>query len=158
MKIVERYGNIAEAKADVLVNTVNCVGVMGKGVALAFKHQFGEIVTDPYEYICRLGAMRPGDIQLVEQSGFLGNQPYLIVNAATKDDWRNPSRIEWVEQCLDNLVSVLSSRETYTTMAIPLLGCGCGGLQGSEVRSMIEDALADLPLTVYLYMGVNRPH
>src|SRR5271165_3330751 len=93
-------GNLLEAKVDALVNTVNTVGVMGKGVALMFKEAFPENF-DAYEAACKRGDVKLGRMFVTERGQFLG--PKWIINFPTKKHWRNSSKIEWIEDGLEDL-------------------------------------------------------
>ncbi|HYW05948.1 MAG TPA: macro domain-containing protein [Longimicrobium sp.] len=133
-------GNLLDASAEALVNTVNEVGVMGKGVALMFRERFPENAR-VYVEASKAGQVRVGRV-LVTPAGELF--PKWIVHFPTKKHWRNPSRLEWVRDGLDDLVRV--AREMgIGSIALPPLGCGNGGLDWQQVRPMIESAFAALP-------------
>lgn len=135
-------GNLLDAPVEALVNTVNEVGVMGKGIALLFREAFREN-TAAYEAACRAGEVRVGRMLVTENSGTLLG-PRWIINFPTKKHWRNPSRLEYVRAGLQDLVRVV--RELgIASVALPPLGCGSGGLQWSQVRPEIEAAAAELP-------------
>jgi O-acetyl-ADP-ribose deacetylase (regulator of RNase III) len=93
-------GNLLEAKAEALVNTVNTVGVMGKGIAFMFKDAFPDNL-EAYEAACRRGEVRVGRMFVTERKQLIG--PKWIINFPTKKDWRHPSRIEWIIEGLDDL-------------------------------------------------------
>jgi len=135
-------GDLLTSNAQALVNTVNTVGVMGKGIALHFKEMFPQNF-EVYAAACKKGEIVPGKMLVVKDSNLaLGERT--IVNFPTKVHWRNPSRYEYIESGLNDLVRVI---EEYgiTSIAIPPLGCGNGGLDWAVVKGMIEDAL--LPLS-----------
>lgn len=133
-------GNLLDASAEALVNTVNEVGVMGKGVALMFRERFPENARI-YIEASKANEVRVGRM-LVTPTGELF--PKWIIHFPTKKHWRNPSRLEWVREGLDDLVRVV--RELgIRSIAIPPLGCGNGGLEWRHVRPMIENAVAELP-------------
>lgn len=134
-------GNILEAKADALVNTVNCVGVMGRGIALQFRKAFPENFR-AYETACARNEVRPGEM-LVFPTGEL-TSPRFIINFPTKRHWRGKSSLRDIAAGLDALVREIEAHD-IKSIAIPPLGCGLGGLEWSEVRPMIESALARLP-------------
>lgn len=140
MTIEFTSGNLLEADTDALVNTVNTVGVMGKGVALMFKEMFPENFRE-YEAACRAKRVQVGHMFVTRRDAFLG--PKWIVNFPTKAHWRYPSRIEWVEQGLDDLKEIISS-ENIRSIALPPLGAGNGGLDWKAVRSLIVQKLSDL--------------
>jgi O-acetyl-ADP-ribose deacetylase (regulator of RNase III) len=133
-------GDILSAHAEALVNTVNCVGVMGRGVALQFKRAFPDNFKE-YEKACERGEIRPGSMFVVENTELTG--PRFIINFPTKRDWKNKSRIEDIESGLAALVDVIRSRG-IRSIALPPLGCGLGGLDWEDVRPRIERALAVL--------------
>jgi O-acetyl-ADP-ribose deacetylase (regulator of RNase III) len=133
-------GNLLEANAEALVNTVNTVGVMGKGVALMFKEAYPRNF-DAYEQACKNKAVHVGKMFVTETNDMLG--PKWIINFPTKAHWRFPSKIEWVAEGLDDLVSVIRTKG-IRSIAIPPLGAGNGGLSWPDVRALIERQLVDL--------------
>lgn len=134
-------GNILEADVEALVNSVNCVGYMGRGVALQFKKAWPENF-EAYQAACRRQEVQPGRM-LVFETGRLTN-PRFIINFPTKRHWRGKSRIEDIEAGLQALVEEIRDRD-IGSVAIPPLGSGLGGLDWREVRHRIERALAVLP-------------
>jgi O-acetyl-ADP-ribose deacetylase (regulator of RNase III) len=134
-------GDILKADAEALVNTVNCVGVMGRGIALQFKNTFPENFK-AYEEACSRGEMQPGRM-LVFDTGKL-TPPRYIINFPTKRHWRGKSRIEDIEAGLEALVREIRTRN-IRSIAIPPLGSGLGGLDWARVRPLIEGALAAVP-------------
>ena len=133
-------GNILEADAEALVNSVNCVGFMGRGVALQFKKAWPANFT-AYAAACRRGEVQPGRM-FVYETGQLTNPRY-IVNFPTKRHWRGKSRIEDIEAGLRSLVEEILARG-IRSIALPPLGSGLGGLHWSDVRRRIEAALGSL--------------
>ncbi|MCB9764786.1 MAG: macro domain-containing protein [Alphaproteobacteria bacterium] len=133
-------GNILEAQAEALVNTVNCVGVMGKGLALQYKRAWPAMFK-AYRQAAKAGEVVPGCMHVYETGDLVG--PRLIINFPTKRHWRQPSRMEDVEAGLVDLARVLRERGVCS-VAIPPLGAGLGGLPWPEVRRCIVDALAPL--------------
>jgi len=133
-------GDILAEDAEALVNTVNCVGVMGRGVALQFKKAFPENFR-AYARACQGGEVKLGAM-FVFETGTLTN-PRTIINFPTKRHWRGNSRIEAVEAGLKDLVCVVNARG-IRSMAVPPLGCGLGGLDWKIVRPRIEEALGSL--------------
>jgi O-acetyl-ADP-ribose deacetylase (regulator of RNase III) len=123
-------GNLLEFKTDALVNTVNCVGIMGKGIALQFKKKFPENFKQ-YERACRSGEVQLGKMFIVPTNNL--SEPHYIINFPTKDHWRNPSRLESIATGLQDLVAQVK-KLNIKSIAIPPLGCGNGGLEWSEVR------------------------
>jgi len=147
-------GDILEAPAEALVNTVNTVGVMGKGIALQFRQAFPENYR-LYRAACERGEVKPGRM-FVSPTGLLGN-PRFIVNFPTKRHWKGKSLIEDIEAGLQDLVEVIR-QEGIRSIAIPPLGCGNGGLKWSEVRPRIEGALQAVPQTeVLLFEPAGSP-
>jgi O-acetyl-ADP-ribose deacetylase (regulator of RNase III) len=140
-------GNLLRADVEALVNSVNCLGVMGKGVALEFKQAFPDNFRE-YAKACKLGQVMPGRMHVFETGR---PSPRLIINFPTKQDWRQKAKLEYVEAGLEDLVKVLEDHE-IRSVAIPPLGCGLGGLDWTVVRPMIEAALIRLPrLDAWLY-------
>ena len=133
-------GNLLEADVEALVNTVNTVGVMGKGVALMFKESFPDNFR-AYEAACKAHAVRVGTMFVTERDSFLG--PKWIINFPTKAHWRFPSKMEWISEGLNDLRRVISEKN-IRSIALPPLGAGNGGLEWHEVRSTIEKALGTL--------------
>lgn len=134
-------GDILKAESEALVNAVNCVGVMGRGIALEFKKAFPDNFR-AYADACRRGEVRPGRL-FVFYRGYL-TMPRYIINFPTKRHWRDKSRIEDIEAGLAALVQEACSRR-IRSIAIPPLGSGLGGLNWAEVRWRIEASLRDLP-------------
>jgi O-acetyl-ADP-ribose deacetylase (regulator of RNase III) len=134
-----RMGNILDAEVEALVNSVNCVGVMGRGVALQFKKAFPENFK-VYRAACRRGEVVPGRM-FVFETGLL--RPRYIINFPTKRHWRGKARMEDIEAGLRALVEEVV-RRGIRSIAIPPLGCGLGGLEWEKVRRRIEQAFSDL--------------
>ena len=134
-------GNLLEADVDAVVNTVNCVGVMGKGIALQFKQAFPANFRE-YAGACRRGEVRPGSMFVTETGSLHG--PQYIINFPTKRHWRGDSRIEDIESGLEALIPTIQ-RLGIRSVAVPPLGCGSGGLDWADVRPLIESALSQLP-------------
>ena len=141
-------GDILKADAEALVNTVNCVGVMGRGIALQFKNAFPENF-GAYARACQKKEVLPGKM-FVYRTGTL-TTPYFIINFPTKRHWRGKSRLEDIDSGLQDLVDVIR-HYGIRSIAIPPLGSGLGGLDWSVVRSRIEAALtplADVSIIIY---------
>ena len=134
-------GDILRAEAEALVNTVNCVGVMGRGIALQFKNVFPANFK-AYEAACRRDEVQPGRM-FVFDTGEL-TWPRYIINFPTKRHWRGKSRIEDIQAGLGALVDEIRTRN-IRSIAIPPLGSGLGGLDWAKVRPLIERALSALP-------------
>lgn len=138
-------GDLFSREADVLVNPVNCQGVMGRGLALEFKKRFSYNY-ELYVGACRRGELAPGQVLLNPATVLaraLGYRSY-IANFPTKDDWRQPSRLEWIEEGLADLVKQVCALPYCGTIAIPPLGCGLGGLEWKEVKPLITEAAGHL--------------
>ena len=147
-------GNILTDDAEALVNTVNCVGVMGKGIALQFKKAFPENFK-AYEAACRRKEVEPGRM-FVFETGQMFNPRY-IINFPTKRHWRDKSRYEDIESGLKALVREVQQRK-IRSIAIPPLGSGLGGLQWPRVKAMIEAAFEEmLDVRVKLYEPKGSP-
>lgn len=131
-------GNLLEAPTEALVNTVNCVGVMGKGIALQFKQAFPDNFRD-YAQACRKGEVRIGSM-FVHRTNTMFHPNY-IINFPTKQHWKSKSRIEDIELGLKDLVRVIKELGIQS-IAIPPLGSGLGGLNWKEVKNRIIDAFS----------------
>lgn len=134
-------GNLLEAHTEALVNTVNTVGVMGKGIALMFKERFAENFR-LYTAACKSKQVETGRMFITEVREL--NGPRWVVNFPTKQHWRAPSQMVWVEEGLQDLRRFLIEKQVKS-IAIPPLGAGNGGLEWAGVREQIEIALGDLP-------------
>ena len=146
-------GNLLEADAEALVNTVNTVGVMGKGVALMFKEAFPDNFS-AYEKACAQDAVHVGEIFVFERQQLMG--PKWIINFPTKKHWRNPSKMEWIEEGLKSLKQFIIEKK-IRSIALPPLGSGNGGLEWSHVRSKIEAALGSLTdVNVIIYEPTKK--
>jgi O-acetyl-ADP-ribose deacetylase (regulator of RNase III) len=126
---------------DAIVNTVNCVGVMGKGIALQFRNKFPENFT-AYKAACDAGQVQIGRM-FVFDNGALA-RPHFVVNFPTKKHWRGDSKIEYIRAGLDDLKDKIKELNIHS-IAVPPLGCGNGGLDWSDVRPIIETFLGEIP-------------
>ena len=138
--ITYTHGNLLEARAEALVNTVNTVGVMGKGIALMFKERFARNF-ELYAAACKAKQVQTGRMFITETGELSG--PKWVVNFPTKQHWRSPSKLEWVTEGLVDLRRFLLEHKVRS-VAIPPLGAGNGGLDWALVREQIELALGDL--------------
>lgn len=129
-------GDLLKSSADALVNTVNCEGYMGKGIAYQFKLQFPENNKD-YIRACKSGALTIGKLHYYKEKG------KTIINFPTKNKWREKSNMEYIEQGLDQLV-ILIQNLGLSSIAIPPLGSGNGGLIWAKVKLLIEKKLLGL--------------
>jgi O-acetyl-ADP-ribose deacetylase (regulator of RNase III) len=151
-----RTGNILEADAEALVNTVNCVGVMGRGIALQFKKAFPSNFK-AYAAACKRQEVQPGRMFVFERSRL--ESPRYIINFPTKRHWKGASKLADIEAGLVALRDEIQSLGIQS-IAVPPLGSGLGGLNWPDVRTAIESALSDLPnvrITVYEPSGAPDP-
>lgn len=147
-------GNLLKADAEALVNTVNCVGFMGKGIALQFKQAWPENF-EAYAKACKAGEVQPGRM-FIWQTGRLVN-PKFIINFPTKRSWREKARMADIRNGLRALISEVRRLE-ISSIAVPPLGCGNGGLNWHEVQPLIEAAFAEVPnVKVSLYSPHGAP-
>jgi O-acetyl-ADP-ribose deacetylase (regulator of RNase III) len=152
--IRESQGNLLEADTEAIVNTVNTVGVMGKGIALQFKQAFPENYK-LYKAACDAGEVLTGKI-FVYDAHSLGPRRY-VLNFPTKRHWRGKSRIEDIRSGLSDLISQIKKLE-IESIALPALGCGNGGLDWDDVRPLIYDAFERLPsVEVLLFPPTGAP-
>lgn len=139
-------GDLFQSGADCLVNPVNCRGVMGAGLAKAFREKYPAIMR-PYVTACRQAALRPGKIQILQLDRTTGalspTGDLFIANVPTKDDWRGQSQIGWIDEGLRKLAGALPERG-IRSIAIPKLGAGLGGLPWPQVREVVEKHFAPL--------------
>lgn len=133
-------GNLFDAPVEAIVNTVNTVGVMGKGIALMFKERFPDNY-DAYAAACKRGEVQAGTMFVTRSPELTG--PRWIINFPTKKHWRQQSKLEWIAEGLQDLRKVIQEKH-IRSVAIPPLGSGNGGLNWAEVRALIETALTDL--------------
>jgi O-acetyl-ADP-ribose deacetylase (regulator of RNase III) len=143
--ITETHGNLLRDQAQALVNTVNTVGVMGKGIALQFKRAYPEVFT-AYAQACAEGRVRPGRVFPVQ----IADGQRWVLNFPTKRHWRQPSRLDDIRDGLNDLARLLVQLD-ITSVAVPPLGCGNGGLQWSVVRPLIHEKLGHLDTDIRLY-------
>ena len=147
-------GDILKADAEALVNTVNCVGVMGRGIALQFRKAFPENFK-AYKSACDKKKLRPGTMLVYDLNRF--QNPRYIVNFPTKRHWKGKSKIEDIESGLEALVKEVT-KCNIRSIAIPSLGCGLGGLSWNQVKPMIQKVFDALPdVHVFLYEPAGAP-
>ncbi len=132
----EIRGNIFNSKAHAIVNTVNCVGIMGKGIALEFRRRYPKMF-EQYQSICKKGELQPGQILFYEAENIL------ILNFAIKRDWKQPSKIEWVESCLKEFVDSYQGRG-IKSIAFPWVGAMNGRIPLDQIRTIMRDYLSNL--------------
>jgi len=153
-KIELRTGDILQAGAEAIVNTVNCVGVMGRGIALQFKKAFPANFR-AYAVACEEGEVQPGRMFVFDTGAF--TNPRYVINFPTKRHWKGKSRLEDIDSGLIVLAREVRERG-IKSIAVPPLGAGLGGLDWNDVRPRIEAALQDIPdLDVMIYQPNGAP-
>lgn len=145
-----KIGNMFESQSKTLVNTVNCVGVMGKGVALEFKNRYPSMYKE-YSALCKAGEVKPGNPYYYQDLSGAS-----VINFPTKDHWRSPSKLSYIISGLDWF------RANYKVLGIesiafPPLGCGNGGLPWTVVGPLMYSKLNDLPIQVEIYAPYGTP-
>lgn len=150
-------GNIIDADVDCIVNPVNCKGAMGAGLAKQIANAYPGVL-EPYKRVCDEGTLRPGRIQFIRIDRFTGekdpNSTFFVLNLPTKDDWRHPSKIEWIKEALEKVPDALVARG-IKSIAFPKLGSGLGGLDWNEVRPLIERVMNRAPEINTIVYGEN---
>lgn len=141
--LIYRRTSLFESTAQTLVNTVNCVGVMGKGLAQIFKKREPGMFA-AYERICSQRLLKPGKLWL-----WRGEKSW-VLNFPTKMHWRNPSKLEWIEAGLEKFASAYEE-QGINEISFPQLGCGNGSLDWGEVKPLMEHYLSKLPISVYIH-------
>ena len=136
--------DLFQTPADIRVNAVNCVGIMGAGIALAFKRRYPAMFRS-YRQACRAGRVRPGSLHVWTSPS--GDR---VINLPTKRHWRDPSRYDDVESGLDALRDYLRDLGAVS-VALPALGCGLGGLDWAIVSRMIAEKLAGLDARILVH-------
>ena len=147
------HGDLLSADAEALVNTVNTVGIMGKGIALQFKQAFPANFK-AYEAACKQNEVKTGTMFVFHMNTL--QNPKIIINFPTKEHWKSRSRLKDIEVGLRDLVAVLSA-EKIASVALPPLGCGNGGLAWAQVRPIIESALRECDTKVLLFAPEGAP-
>mgnify|MGYP000945600696 CR=1 FL=1 len=142
-----KSGNFFDYEADIRINTVNCVGAMGAGVALQFKNMFPEMFSE-YKDICRKGELFPGKLHIWTSNDIFS--PITIINFPTKNDWKNPSEYEYIVTGLDALVVYLKTLDDKI-VTLPALGCGHGGLDWTIVKPIILNKLENINHRILLF-------
>jgi len=150
-----KNGDMFDEPTEAIVNTVNCVGVMGKGVALEFKRKWPENYKE-YKKLCSKNLMVPGKVFVFDNNDMLsdGIHRYLI-NFPTKKHWRSKSKIEFIEDGLDDFVKEIKEHR-IKSVAIPPLGCGNGGLAWDDVKPIMEQKLSSLPEVRFVVFVPNK--
>lgn len=143
-----KQANLLESDAQAIVNTVNTVGIMGKGIALQFKNQYPQNYK-LYAAACKAKEVVVGKMFVTEETSLLGGKK-IIINFPTKTDWRKPSEYSYIENGLQDLVKVIEDKN-IKSIAIPPLGAGNGGLDWNKVKELIEQHLSHLDCEVQIY-------
>lgn len=143
-----KTGNLLDSDAEALVNTVNTVGVMGKGIALQFKNMFPNNFKR-YALSCKNKDLKVGQLLVTEEEALLVGKK-IIINFPTKTHWRLPSELHYIEAGLTELVKVIKEKN-IKSIAIPPLGSGNGGLDWNKVKPLLEKHLAELNCEIYIY-------
>jgi O-acetyl-ADP-ribose deacetylase (regulator of RNase III) len=153
--IIEASGDLLQADVDAIVNTVNCVGIMGKGVALQVKRRYPGVFKE-YARQCKLGNVRIGQMLPVPTNELSG--PAWVINFPTKTHWRASSRLSYISDGLVDLLRVVKELDLHS-IAIPPLGAGNGGLNWTEVAPLIRDAFSGLEdVDVHLFAPTRAVH
>lgn len=154
MTVRIKCGDLLNEESDAIVNTVNCVGVMGKGIALQFKQRWPKNFKD-YEAASKRKEIRPGKVFIHDLGEW--EKPRYIVNFPTKVHWRGNSRLEYVEAGLRDLIKQ-ATRLGIKSISLPPLGCGNGGLDWGDVRELVFAAFEDHPaISVNLFEPKGAP-
>lgn len=154
MSIKLTEGNILQSNAEAIVNTVNCVGVMGKGLALQFKQAFPENFKQ-YAKACKKSEVQPGKMNIFTTG--TQEKPFYIINFPTKTHWKSKSKIEFIQAGLDDLVHI-AKEYSIQSIAIPPLGCGLGGLNWHDIEPLIIRAFDQIPdVKILLYPPQSSP-
>lgn len=140
-------GDIFQSPAQVIVNTVNTVGVMGKGLALSFKKRYPGMF-EVYRKACERHQLTIGKLMLYYAPD------HWILMFPTKENWRNPSKVEYIEAGLKKFVNTYADKG-ITSIAFPKLGCGNGELSWEVIKQVMERYLKPLPITIYIYVGMD---
>ena len=143
-------GNIFDIDVDAIVCPVNCVGVMGAGLALEFKKRFPGYYKD-YKRSCNATKdLRLHIGYILPHNKIVTKTNFMILSFPTKKHWRDNSKIEYVAEGLLSLINVIKANE-IKSIAIPALGCGFGGLKWNDVKQLITNNLSDLNIEIYVY-------
>jgi len=138
-------GDIFTSPAQVIVNTVNTVGVMGKGIALEYKNRYPRMF-ELYRNACEKHTLKIGKLMIVNE------QDHQILLFPTKENWRLPSKLEYIDRGLKTFVNNYAQKN-ISSIAFPKLGCGNGELSWDDVKPLMEQYLKNLPIDIYIYLG-----
>lgn len=147
--IIEKQGNILDDDANVIVIPTNCVGVMGKGLALEFKNKWPKSI-DPYVTNCKINLLDPGSVHFYQiREGSLYKRCWAAF--CTKNHWKDPSKEKWIKEGLATLYDIMWY-DGHGNVAIPKIGCGLGGLDWNIVYPMIKERFEDDEIEVRVYV------
>src|SRR5690606_33625803 len=146
-------GNILDSEAQAIVNTVNTLGVMGKGIALQFKKAYPNNYKS-YSVACKNNEVVVGKMFVTIDSNISSGEK-IIINFPTKRDWRKPSEYVYIEDGLDDLIDVIKHNQ-IKSIAIPPLGAGNGGLKWEKVKKIIEDKLSNFNIEIFVYEPTSK--
>lgn len=146
--ILYERGDLLSAPVEAVVNTVNTVGVMGKGLALQVKQRWPEVERS-YRTACLRGEVKIGSMHVVERGGV--DFPWYVINFPTKDHWRAPSELDFIASGLEDLRATIT-KLGIRSIGVPQLGCGLGGLDWADVEPLVIDALEDYDGLVVIYV------
>lgn len=155
MSIKIQTGDLLQQDTDAIVNTVNCAGIMGKGIALQFKRKWPENFK-AYERACKSKQIKVGKMFVHDLGALDHGKPEFIINFPTKNHWREKSKLSYIETGLEDLVQVIRALN-IKSISVPPLGCGNGGLSWEIVRPLIENALGHLNVEVRLFPPAGAP-
>lgn len=144
-KFMDKRGDIFQSKAQVLVNPVNCVGAMGAGLARQFKERY-PAMNQQYRRDCAVGKVKTGEVILYPVS-----DGRVVANFPTKIHWRNPSKLEYIQEGLTALNETLAEHG-FESVAIPAIGTGYGGLHWNQVKPLIHSLITHHPLDVEIFL------
>jgi len=146
--IKEINGNLFDSHCFTYINPVNCIGDMGAGIAIGFKMRFPKYYED-YRGECLRKGIDIGMLYLYDNGMSDKFSPGQICSFPVKKHWKENSKIEWIEK---GLLLIMEYADTLKSIAIPAVGCGCGGLNWDKIRVLIHDILSNYPMRVELYM------
>ena len=153
MTINIKKGDLLKESVDAIVNTVNCVGVMGKGIALQFKKKWSENYK-AYALACKAEKVKTGEMFIYDAGGLV--KPHFVINFPTKQHWREKTKMSCIDEGLKDLIEQIQALK-IEAIAIPPLGCGNGGLDWADVKPRIEKAFSNLhSVDVHLYEPNER--
>lgn len=144
-------GSLFEAGAQAIVNPVNCVGTMGAGLAAEFKRRYPAMYKE-YAKLCKKSYIKIGKVWVWHEHEKPCNEEPCgyVINFPTKDDWRRPSKLEWIASGLDDLAEC-ATMNGIKSIAVPALGCGYGGLDFELVKKLVYEKLDGLPTHIILF-------